>query len=626
MPGIIGLITQRPREESERELFQMIQAMNQEDFYMTGAWIEESLGIYVGWVARKGSFSDRMPLRNERGDVVLVFAGEEFPDPAVKSSLKRCGHEFGEAGSAYLAHVYEQDPLFPANLNGRFHGLLTDLRQGTALLFNDRYGMGRLYYHQSKESFYFAAEAKAILTVCPELRRLDSQGLGEFISCGAVLDNRSLFRSVEILPPGSAWTIRNATLEKKSFYFSPQEWEEQETLDTETFYQEFREAFTRNLPRYFSGQEPIAVSLTGGLDTRMIMAWHKAPPEMLQCYTFGSMLRENHDVRVARRVAQACAQPFQVIEVGQEFLSRFAHYAEKAVYITDGCVDVSRSPDVYVNEKARQISPVRMTGNYGGELLRHIRTFKPIEPVSGLFSPEILLHVHQAKETFVDVANGHPVSFAVFKQCPWNHYGILAVEQSRLTLRSPFLDNDVVKSVFRAPVKILDSNEVSLRLISEGSRQLAGIPTDRGLGSRQGQPLDSVRRAFLEFQFKAEYAYDMGMPQWVASIDHVLSVLRLEQLFLGRHKVFHFRVWYRDVLARYLREMLLDPRSLSRPYLERNGLEVMVRSHLKGNRNYTTEIHKVLALELLHRLFLDNPKTGSLREPFTVPMASTTDH
>ena len=51
--------------------------------------------------------------------------------------------------------------------------------------------------------------------------------------------------------------------------------------------------------------------------------------------------------------------------------------------------------------------------------------------------------------------------------------------------------------------------------------------------------------------------------------------------------------------------MLLDPRTLSRAYLEPRQLEIMVAGHLKGNRNYTTEIHKLLNLELLHRLFLD---------------------
>jgi len=35
------------------------------------------------------------------------------------------------------------------------------------VLFNDRYGMQRLYYNESREAFYFAAEAKAVLAVCP---------------------------------------------------------------------------------------------------------------------------------------------------------------------------------------------------------------------------------------------------------------------------------------------------------------------------------------------------------------------------------------------------------------------------------------------------------------------------
>ena len=65
------------------------------------------------------------------------------------------------------------------------------------------------------------------------------------------------------------------------------------------------------------------------------------------------------------------------------------------------------------------------------------------------------------------------------------------------------------------------------------------------------------------------------------------------------------RVWYRDALAQYVREILLDSRSLARPYLERSGVEEIVRGHLKGNRNYTNEIHQLLTLELVHRLFID---------------------
>jgi asparagine synthase (glutamine-hydrolysing) len=95
------------------------------------------------------------------------------------------------------------------------------------------------------------------------------------------------------------------------------------------------------------------------------------------------------------------------------------------------------------------------------------------------------------------------------------------------------------------------------------------------------------------------------MPQWVAQVDHLFAPLHLERIWLGRHKLYHFRVWYRDRLANYVREMLLDSRSLARPYINPDAVRKIVSAHLKGNRNYTTEIHRLISLELVHRLFLD---------------------
>jgi asparagine synthase (glutamine-hydrolysing) len=51
--------------------------------------------------------------------------------------------------------------------------------------------------------------------------------------------------------------------------------------------------------------------------------------------------------------------------------------------------------------------------------------------------------------------------------------------------------------------------------------------------------------------------------------------------------------------------MLLDPRSLARPYVNAQAVRNIVEGHLKGNHNYTTEIHRLLTLELTHRLFVD---------------------
>jgi len=614
MPGIVGLFTRLPRKRAEAELLRMVETLRHENFYLTGSLVDESLGVYVGWAVRKESFSDGMPLWNERGDVSLVFSGEEFPEPGTARRLKEHGHVLDEAGPSYLVHLYEEDPSFPAGLNGRFHGLLTDRARGVTTLFNDRYGMHRIYYHESKEGFYFAAEAKAILAVRTELRRMDCRGLGEFVSCGCVLDGRTLFQGVHVLPGGAAWVFQNASLKRKGTYFAPQEWEEQDPLEPEPYYREIQGIFSRNLPRYFGGRERIGMSLTGGLDTRMVMAWGRSAPRSLPCYTFGSMFRDNQDVLVARQVARVCQQSHEVVTAGDEFLSRFPHYAERAVYLTDGCVDVSHSPDLYINEQARQIAPVRMTGLYGGEVLRSwrsrgssgVRGFKPVEPLPGLFRPEFLAHVHEARETYAGLIRVHPLSFNVFRQAPWHHYGSLALEETQLSMRSPFLDNDFVRTVFRAPESTCANNDVSLRLIADGNATLGRIRSDRGVGGDRGRLSAVSCRALLEFLFKAEYGYDYGMPQWVCQMDHLLSVCRFQRLFLGRHKPFHFRVWYRDVLSAYVREMLLDPRTLARAYIEPRRLEAMVTGHLTGNRNYTTEIHRVLTLELLHRLFIDS--------------------
>jgi asparagine synthase (glutamine-hydrolysing) len=313
-----------------------------------------------------------------------------------------------------------------------------------------------------------------------------------------------------------------------------------------------------------------------------------------------------------------CGQSHEVIRVGSEFLAKFPHYAERSVLRTDGCVDVSRAPDLYLNEKAREIAPVRMSGVYGGEVLRQVRAFKPEESRPGLFAPEFHRYLHQAQETYSRNIQGHPVSFAVFKQAPWSQYGILALEQTQVSVRTPFLDNDLVRTVFRAPESALSSNEICMRLIAEGNRAFMRIPTDRGLYLNEGGLSGTASHALLEFLFKAEYAYDIGMPQWLAQIDHAFSLFHVERLFLGRHKVFHFRVWYRDALTSYVRETLLDSRSLSRPYIERRGLESIVRGHLNGNRNYTLEIHKVLSLELVQRLLIDAaccPASSQARSP-----------
>src|SRR4030095_12911168 len=134
---------------------------------------------------------------------------------------------------------------------------------------------------------------------------------------------------------------------------------------------------------------------------------------------------------------------------------------------------------------------------------------------------------------------------------------------------------------------------------------MAKIRTDRGIAFRSIPGVTRLLHWYQEFTFKAEYAYDYRMPQWLARLDHALAPLHLERLFLGRHKFHHFRVWYRDELSRWLKEMLLDSDARSRPYLRSHSLEKILTAHFSGHRNYAFEIHKILTLEFIQRKLIE---------------------
>jgi asparagine synthase (glutamine-hydrolysing) len=159
--------------------------------------------------------------------------------------------------------------------------------------------------------------------------------------------------------------------------------------------------------------------------------------------------------------------------------------------------------------------------------------------------------------------------------------------------------------MYQAPPDLVLSKEPSLRLIADGNMELANIPTDRRILYQPIPAITKFQHLYAEFTAKAEYAYDYGMPQWVAGIDHMLTPLHLENLFLGRHKFYHFRVWYRDRLSQYLKDILLDSRALTRPYLDGKRLEKILLSHIQGKKNYTVEIQKVLTAELIQRQLIE---------------------
>jgi asparagine synthase (glutamine-hydrolysing) len=606
MPGLVGFVSNNRETSRKPPIDAMLKSMLHEPTYISGSLAMEGLGLSAAWACHEGSFSDCLPIWNETRDVCLLFVGEDFANDAQLDNLRLRGHKFDSDKGGYLVHLYEElNESFFVQLNGIFSGLLIDLRQNKVVVFNDRYGLGRVYYHEASDGFYFASEAKAILKALPHLRQIDDKGLGEYFACGAVLQNRTLFPDIKQLPSGSAWTFTPGQDVRKKSYFDPKTWESQTTLSEEDYYEKLKSTFERILPSYLRDQNGLSMSMTGGLDSRIIMAWARSSPTKLACYSHRGIFNECADARIARRVAKVCGQTHRVIRVDEDFLSQFPTLATKAVYVTDGTMDVSGAVGLYVNRIAKtEIAPVRMTGNYGGEILRGLIAISPAKLRNPYLGPDFMRLVREGIDTLAAEKHAPRTSFVAFKQVPWHHYSRFALESSQLPVRSPYLDNELVSLAYRSPTQLGVNQRLAARLIADGNPALAEFPTDRGPLGRPGR-LGRIAELYQEFTFKADYAYDYGMPQWMVNLDRMLGPLHLERLFLGRHKYYHFRYWYRTRLASFVKEILLDPRALARPYLEKKAVEKMVSAHTAGRGNYTSEIHSLLSAELMQQQLID---------------------
>ena len=587
MPGIVGIVSQRPSEECQALVRSMARSIIHEPFYTSGTYSVPKMGVYGGWVAHKNSFAADQPFFNEDKQITLLFSGECFIDSETRASLRQKGHKVEENKGDWLIHLYEEEgDQFFERLNGLFSGLLIDNRQSKAFLFNDRYGVERIYFRETKDAIYFASEAKALLHVCSELRAFDEDGVAQYLAFGCTADERTLFRDISLLPGGSNWILAGGAVQSKTRYFTPGAWEAQEPVTPQQFNAQFSETFLRIIPRYAEG-ECVGISLTGGLDTRLIMAARRKMVRQPICYTYDGPTGETLDTRLATRVAEVCGMDHEVLRIGADFFSDFSAHADRTVFVTDGTFGALHAHEVYLSAKARLLAPVRLTGVFGSEIMRGVSTFKPLRLSPRLLIPE--LRTLLSPEAMGSQANGakHPVSFAAFAEIPWNMYGSLAACRSQLTFRTPYLDNDLVALAYRAPTGLRTSSVPALHLLQQNDPVMAAIPTDMGQDGSRG--LGSLwRRLSSRATFKLDYLSNEGFPHRLSPLDNMLD-----------------RSWLRKELAQYLRDSLASCRAV--PFLNAEFVRGAAEEHIAGRRNYVREINAVLTLSAVERMLLRAP-------------------
>jgi asparagine synthase (glutamine-hydrolysing) len=261
---------------------------------------------------------------------------------------------------------------------------------------------------------------------------------------------------------------------------------------------------------------------------------------------------------------------------------------------------------MFFNRLAREIAPIRLTGKFGSEVIRDHTMFYANSNYQGLFSKDLQHEIDTATNTLGEIKNGHNLSIAVYRDFPWREYNIISVDQSQSIFRTPYMDNELIELMYQAPAGMRASNQPQRRIIRQWNPRISAITSDKGYSEQRNPFVAKLQELYYYALFKADYTYVFALPHWATKLDSLCMMMNGRRPLLGSSQKFeYYRIWFRDQLSDYVKEILLDGQTAKRPYFDMKSLEMMVRTHTNGTRNYTYGINKAMSIELTHRLLID---------------------
>lgn len=582
-------------EQASTIVDRMIATMDHSPNYVKGRLNNAKIGIYVQWTAHKDTCAAQQPYR-AFGDQQILFLSGEYPGcrRTIASTQQSEAAALPTPIKDLLQRYARSKEAFFSALNGPVCGLLVDESEHAILLFTDRSGAERIYFTEDHGTLYFATEAKAILAVRANTRRFDETALLEYLSFGCTLGTRSLFHSIRIVPPGG-WLQASKDHLSSGIYFDATTLEGLPPISDATFAENLASTLRTTVPNYIHSGASEAVSLTGGLDTRLILAAAENQLQSMPCFTYSGADTDPLDVRIAKKVASKLSSAHHTLHLESDFFSSFAAFAKQTVYISDGYAGITGAHELYLSRKARELAAVRITGNYGGELLRGISTLKPQTINRSIFNDAMARKIDDLARNYPEDET-HPTTFALKKEIPYALFGNLAVGRSQIGFRSPFLDNEVISLAYKASSNALTSRSAGLSTVRKFSAGLAGIATDKGDLGGFSFPFSELLKTYLFITFKLDYYNNEGFPTALMPLERVFRAGLNATGLLGLHKHLHYRSWLRDPLSAFLTEKMTSIAVLGNSLWNRDFLSTVAARHIEGQANFVAEINLILTI------------------------------
>jgi asparagine synthase (glutamine-hydrolysing) len=213
------------------------------------------------------------PLASADGLVVITFNGEVFNSRDLRSDLEKIGVEFNSSHSdtEVILQMYLNFGIkFIEQINGMFAIVIVDLKIQQTFVIRDRFGMKPIYFKTDGNRFIFASDLRAI-KILSKNNEISQDSVAEFIGMGFISSPDSIYQDIKSLQAACFMKIDMVT--GKSYvnnWWTPPVDEYSDITFKESVNLVHKE-FTNAVSRWTTSDYPIAISLSGGVDSSSIL-------------------------------------------------------------------------------------------------------------------------------------------------------------------------------------------------------------------------------------------------------------------------------------------------------------------------------------------------------------------
>lgn len=226
------------------------------------------------------------PVTAREDGVTIACNGQVYNYIELKAMLP--GQRYQTTGDMEVAlHLYRSlGPGFLNHLNGMFAGVIHDPVRRRLLLFRDRFGIKPMHYTVNRSGFFFASEIPALLSLPWVSKEPDFSLLPVFFTYRYLPGERTIYRHILRLPPGSWLELDLDTGDYRidrywSYDFREPERYTDPVQASEEFIRLFRDAVRLRL----RSDVEVGSFLSGGIDSSAVASLTAAIKPDLKLFT-----------------------------------------------------------------------------------------------------------------------------------------------------------------------------------------------------------------------------------------------------------------------------------------------------------------------------------------------------